>query len=175
MMKAVTVFAIVLLSGAVFCQQAAKVDPKFNCLSDLAALPEEATLDYSGASQFANTVDQVNHMILYYKGLSKTLRSNIDKCGLNLNQALKRCENVHGASQCAAVTTTFVNRKCPENFRIEGCCQCVINCPSNWEDNGYWCKKPASINKPLGEACPERFERVGTSLCMITNSCPKAF
>src|SRR3990167_1710224 len=103
-MKAVTVFVAVLLSGAVLCQQAIKVDPKFTCLSDLAALPEETLLDYSGASQYANTIDQVNHMILYYKGLSKTLRAGIDKCSLNLSPALQRCQNVHGAGQCAAVT-----------------------------------------------------------------------
>ena len=142
----------------------------------------------SGDSQQISSIDNVNHMILYYKGLNSAQRISIDKCGLNLESAIKRCENVHGSGKCAKITTTFVNRKCPDNFRIEGCCQCVINCPDGWKDDGYWCHKPAAItlskfttqsecaksgkncvsinNEFFTEVCPTRFERVGQTLCL---------
>lgn len=190
-MKSLLVFAFLVMSGLVL-SQTFKKDAKFSCLSGVINIDDEWILAHVGQNEQFSYQDNVNHILLYYKGLTQSQRSAIDSCALNLNPAIGRCERVHGAGSCEKVTSTFVNRKCQQNFRIEGCCQCVINCPANWKDNGYWCEKPAAFRltpfdsmsactsagkaciavgeKVYTENCPDNFTRVGTSLCIAR--CP---
>lgn len=166
-MKAAIVFAFLVMTGAVVSQALVAKDSKFECLSKIVNAEEEAADDLTRYSEDISSVDNINHLLLYYKGLSAALRAAIDQCSLNLAPATKRCERVHGVGSCEKVTSTFVNRKCPEGFRIEGCCQCVVSCPATWTDDGYWCQKPESVE--TDQACGERFERVG-KLCVAR--CP---
>jgi len=108
-------------------------------------------------------LENIADLLLYYSALPDETRAKIDACSLNLAPAIKRCENINGAGACQAVTTTFANKKCQPGFKIEGCCQCVVSCPSNWEDRGYWCMKPKVVN---AETCPDMFERIGKNTCV---------
>lgn len=190
-MKSLLVFVFLAMSGLVLSQTLRK-DLKFSCLSSIINIDDEWMLAQVGQNEQFSYLDNVNHLLLYYKGLSQDQRTAVDACNLNLSPATGRCERVHGAGNCERVTSTFVNRKCQQNFRIEGCCQCVVNCPANWKDNGYWCEKPTAItlakydslaacaaagkscvavgDKLFTESCPEFFTRVGANLC--TARCP---
>ena len=166
-MKAAIVFAFLIMTGVVVSQSVTPKDTKFTCLDAIISTEDYAYNDLARYAEDTTTVDNINHLILYYKGLTSELRTSIDKCGLDLSPAIKRCERVHGAGNCEKVTSTFVNRKCPDGFRIEGCCQCVVSCPANWKDDGYWCQKPESVE--TDQACAERFERIG-KICLAR--CP---
>lgn len=190
-MRTLQVFAILLMSGLVM-SQALKIDAKYRCLSNIINVEDEWTLVHAGQNEHFSYLDNVNHLLLYYKGLTSSQRTAVDGCGLNLVGAIGRCEKVHGTGNCEKITSTFVNRKCPENFRIEGCCQCVISCPKNWKDDGYWCMKPTALfldkydtmeacisakktcvsvgDKTFTEECPELHTRIGLNLC--TARCP---
>lgn len=168
-MKVAFFLAFMVLTGVAMCNKEVG-DKKFNCLASIASAEEGTAEELSGYAHQTAVLDNVNEMILYYKGLSAEHRKEIDACKLNLAPALKRCQQVHGKDSCEKVTSTFVNKKCKSGFRIEGCCQCVYKCPGNWKDDGYWCHKPEA--KPaVGAACPEHFEKVGrTELCVA--KCP---
>lgn len=190
-MKRVLVFAFLVMSGLVMTQSFKK-DAKFSCLSSVINIDNEWILAQVGQNEQFSYLDNVTHMLLFYKGLTQEQRNAIDACNLNLSPAIGRCEKVHGVGNCDRVTSTFVNRKCQQNFRIEGCCQCVAGCPTGWKDNGYWCEKPTAITltkydsmtactdsgkscvavgeKLFTQNCPEYFTRVGTNLC--TARCP---
>ena len=181
-MKGRIIFALLVMIGCVMTQA---VENKYQCLTNILA---SADTQIAGYREHIAELDDVMHLLLYYKGLSSELRAKIDTCNINQAPSIARCEKVHGKGACKAVTPTFVNKACQENFRIEGCCQCVINCPKDWKDDGYWCHKPAAINlkkfastaectsagvncvsingEYFTEECPERFERIGGTLCL---------
>lgn len=132
--------------------------------------------------------EAVNSLLLFYKGLSKEIRGEINALNLNTAPAMERCQNVHGKGNCVKVTNTFVNRKCPDGYRIEGCCNCVVDCPANWVDKGYWCIKPevSTLKQHAAqsdctikgkkcsqwgnsfwiEECPPMHDRIGGYLCV---------
>jgi len=149
-MKRFVVFALLILSGMALAQ----ADSKFKCLSEIISSDDEESLYNAGYNQQITTIDSVNHLILYYKGLSPAQRSAVDACKLSLTPAIARCEKIHGQGNCQPETTTFVTRKCDKGFDLQGCCQCVIQCPKDhmsstadqrWSDNGYWCLKPQTF------------------------------
>jgi len=134
-------------------------------------------------------------MMLMFGQLENETKTNVWSCGLNLSNALKRCENVNGAGNCEAVTPTFVHKSCPAGSVRMGCCTCAATCPDsfNFIDGGVFCIKHfrytektytdphlcrtaniqecQNIGGLFVAPCREGFERVGLDLCIPT--CPK--
>jgi hypothetical protein len=73
----------------------------------------------------------IEKMLLTYSQITQRMRQDVDACGLRIMGAIERCEKVHGFGNCEAVTTTLANRKCPQGYVREGCCNCVADCNPN--------------------------------------------
>lgn len=73
----------------------------------------------------------VHKMLIAYNQLPQSLRSDIDSCKLNLAAAVTRCESIHGAGNCEAISGAAVHQKCPTGTVRQGCCKCVAECDSN--------------------------------------------
>ena len=64
----------------------------------------------------------IESALIHYDSLTFSMKKAIQTCGLDLSGAIKRCEIIHGAGKCEAVTPTFVGPKCPQYFTRVGCC-----------------------------------------------------
>ena len=40
--------------------------------------------------------------------------------------------------------------ECKQGFHNFGCCICIEACPSRYEDQGLYCKKPSSYGRGVG-------------------------
>lgn len=60
--------------------------------------------------------------------------------GLNLNDAVARCERDHGRGQCEQ-NGLIIYPKCRSGFHAVGCCVCSPNCPAGMSDIGVSCAK----------------------------------
>jgi len=138
--------------------------------------------------------DYINKMMLMFAQLESETKTDVWSCGLNLSNAIKRCESVNGAGACESVTPTFVHKICPKGSMRMGCCTCSIVCPNtfNFVDGGVFCVKhfkyTEKIYTDIAECrrvniqdcqniggkfvapCRAGFSRVGLDLCIP--SCP---
>jgi hypothetical protein len=70
----------------------------------------------------------IEKMLLTYSQITQKMRQDVDACSLSIAGAVQRCEKIHGAGNCEAISTTLAARKCPLGFAREGCCNCVAEC-----------------------------------------------
>lgn len=135
----------------------------------------------------------IHKTLFSYDSLTESMKKDVRACGLSLAPAMKRCESVHGTSNCQAITPTYVGPKCPQGFVREGCCTCVSECPSGFRSNKLVCSKPKSyftnprptengcflanavkcekVGDVFASPCKAGFRRVGTALCVA--ACPE--
>lgn len=135
----------------------------------------------------------IHKALFSYDSLTESMKKDVRNCGLSLAPAMKRCESVHGTSNCQAITPTYVGPKCPQGFVREGCCTCVSECPSGFRSNKLVCSKPKTyftnprptengcfianaikcdkVGDVFSAQCKAGFRRVGTAICVA--ACPE--
>lgn len=77
----------------------------------------------------------VEKMLLTYNIITAKMRTEIDACKLSLEAATKRCETFHGLGNCEPISATAVNKKCPSGTLRVGCCQCLVECPVEFDSS----------------------------------------
>ena len=75
----------------------------------------------------------VEKMLLTYNIITAKMRTEIDACNLSLEGAIKRCESFHGLGNCEPISATAANKKCPTGTLRVGCCQCLVECPVEYD------------------------------------------
>jgi hypothetical protein len=138
----------------------------------------------------------VEKMLLTYNQLTTSMKNDIDSCNLSLKGALARCEKVHGAGRCEAISATMVAQKCRAGWIREGCCRCIPSCPDtdfNTKNNAFCemktqfyalptlltnngstntaggCPNGFELNKILCyKSCPSGTVRIGSNTCLKT-------
>lgn len=141
-------------------------------------------------------MEDVKDLLVFYQDFPSSIQQKVKDCGLNLNPALQRCDQVHKRTfhaknkpVCIEKTPTYVIRNCPNGFHHLGCCHCVLNCPRSYKDVGFHCIKPdfqivgvfqsktecGQKCEPYGidrfvKICPKHYTKAGVALCIP--SCP---
>jgi len=88
--------------------------------------------------------------------ISASLEKWLRYLNLDINNAMKRCENMNGYGNCENVWYIMAVKKCPEGFNRLGCCTCVKSCPEGYKENGELCMMPKNIKNskyPTLKAC----------------------
>lgn len=89
--------------------------------------------------------DSMSTVLAYSANLPKKYQTMLQKCALNLEPALNRCNQLYGQDSCEKVSATIVNRKCPPGTSRIGCCRCASVCPNSFfKEDGYYCKREKS-------------------------------
>jgi len=76
----------------------------------------------------------IQTMLYQYITVPIKISRNIDKCQINLQPAIKRCESINNIGNCEPVKRidtsmySYYAKKCPMNYKRYGCCKCVRGC-----------------------------------------------
>ena len=154
---------------------------KFECL--------HSALGYTGGQDMTNGDYDIRKLLTMYHALSPETQTLVQKCNLNLQPALARCEATFGKGACEQISPAAIHAKCDNRFIRTGCCHCAMSCPSNaWREDEYHCYKPASHNTLVYinqvscgvdceeiagrwvKRCTEGLKRVGLENCVAV--CP---
>lgn len=98
----------------------------------------------------------ITTMLLQFSHLSAQDQKEIIQCNLNQKEAKKRCESVYSLNNCEVIkwgdvsshnylpqddnkvsnvtpesSIPYVSRKCPQDFKRQGCCKCMKRCDPN--------------------------------------------
>lgn len=86
------------------------------------------------------SLQSMNTLLLYSKSLPKKYQMRLQRCKLNLNPALKRCESLYSKGNCEKISEGMVAKKCPKGKSRVGCCSCASPCPSGmFRASGFYC------------------------------------
>lgn len=84
--------------------------------------------------------NDINTALYYFNNFPKKYRIRLDRCKLNLQPAIGRCESLYGKGNCEKLSPTMVHRKCPKGMLRVGCCSCAKPCPQKYfKTKGYYC------------------------------------
>lgn len=118
----------------------------------------------------------IQTMLFQYQTMPQNVAQKIDECEMNLDPALRRCEQVNGSGTCEAVYRSdtkklaYYAKKCPNGYSRYGCCKCVKRCdfatlkPEENNKTNLFCDKASQYTIPLDigfenlEACVTKFE-----------------
>ena len=195
-MKLVVSTLLFVLLGLTICQAA--IQTKTACLNTLAVEEFEAPnvkTSFTIVPKTSTVGIATGNLAVLYAFLSQAAKDKIASCNLNLQPALKRCEEKNGAGKCET-DLVIAQVKCPEGTKRFGCCVCSTACPAHFEERGYYCYKPvprksvqyatrqqcedstkASCEQWVLEfwvsKCEEGFRRVGADQCVPV--CPEGW
>lgn len=117
-----------------------------------------------------NDLQDLINRLNYQKNLPVQEQKRFISQNLDLREAIKRCENIHGGKQCTTLWGTMAVKKCPLNYKRFGCCLCRPPCSSdqsletqNYQSFGLYCNKLPTYNTSIYDsllACQENESRL---------------
>lgn len=111
-------------------------------------------------------------MLALFDNLPTEIVTKAKKCSVDLSQALKRCENSYGKSNCEKISHVAIQTKCEDKFERIGCCHCAMACPTGFVKQEYHCIRPKIVDVTNG-SCPEGSSRLGSLGCF--KECPNGW